>query len=542
MNEKPNNGVNARISHWFEKPYKPGGALPAAVLVIAMAICALWARSGMDNDSYYMIAQGREILETGIPYENAFTFADDKIVVQQWLYCVLIALADKVPGNLGLLAFMLVQAMALAVLIRRYAGKYMPDPFWCWLATGLVLLASPASYLASLRPENITLVLMLLQMTVLEKYRETKQKRWLPALPAIMVLEANLHISMWPIHVCVYLAYFVPYFVLKLEQALVRKGELKPGIIPGDASDAALGPDPWLYGFSVLSVLALFLNPYGLDGILYLPRSMPVFGVVGIAEQEGVYLFSRDAIIAIASIAGAAALAYKKKISLSELFMVLGLSALGCTNYHNTMYMPVAAAVLARVLLRCLSGKNPARARDVMPNGVKAALYACLLGTALMTAAYTAPKTAIFTEKHGMDPVIEYLKDHAGPEDRILNNMNMGPMLEYQGIKNIHSDTRPELLLPAITGCEEDFARLIPWLGNNISSEDIEERYGGDFGNYLDQNSIDFIADTIQKPVLACLAGWLENSDEWERVELEMPDEIKTSDKRVYCVWQRVKD
>lgn len=542
MNEKSNKGLDARIGHWFEKPYEPGGAMIAAILAIAMAICAIWVKAGMDNDSYYMIAQGRDILQNGIPATNNFTFMDDKIVVQQWLYCILIALADKVPGNIGLLVFMLVQALALVVLIRRYAAKYMPDPFWAWLAAGLVLLVSPVSYIASLRPENITLILMLLQMMALEKYRDTKKKPWLLALPAVMLAEANLHVSMWPIHACVYLAYFVPYFVRKLEQRLVSKNRLKPGIVPGDESDAMLGPDPWLYGISALSVLTTFLNPYGLDGVLYLFRSMPVFGVVGIAEQEGVYLFSRDALIAVGFLLAAAVLAARKKISLSELFMILGLSALACTNYHNTMYMPVAAAVMARVLLRCLAEKNPAKARDVMPNGVKAALYAGLLGMVLMTVGYTAPKTAIFTEKHGMDPVIEYIQANAKPDDRIFNNMNMGPMLEYHGIRNLHSDTRPELLLPSITGCEEDFSRLIPWLGKQVSSEYIEEHYHGDVGEYLDKNNISFVTDTIQNPVLPYLAGWLDNSGQWERIELEMPDEIKTSDKRVYCVWQRVEN
>ena len=34
----------------------------------------MWVKAGMDNDSYYMIAQGRDILANGIPKENNFTF------------------------------------------------------------------------------------------------------------------------------------------------------------------------------------------------------------------------------------------------------------------------------------------------------------------------------------------------------------------------------------------------------------------------------------------------------------------------------------
>ena len=538
MSEKQD--MNARINHWFEKPYKPGGALTATLLILAMAICAMWVKAGMDNDSYYMIAQGRDILANGIPKENNFTFADDKIVVQQWLYCILIALADQIPNNIGLMLFMLVQAVCLAAMINAYAGKYLKDPFWTWLATALALLLSPVTYIASLRPENITLILMLCQMTALEQYRQTKRKAWLAALPAVMIAEANLHISMWPIHVCVYLAYLFPHLAYKISKKLAGKNKTKIDYLKEYLFDNGLRPDPWLYGSVILSILAVFLNPYGLDGVMYLFRSMPVFSIVAISEQEGIYLLSRDALISIGVLFTIMTLAVKKKIWAAEFLMIAGLTALSLTNYHNTMYMPVALAVLARVLLRTLSEKKPAKASEIMPNGVKAALYACLAGTILMTIAYTAPKTLIFTDKHGMDPVIEYLVENAGPDDRILNNMNMGPMLEYHGMKNLHSDTRPELLLPAITGCEENFARLIPWLGKHVTSKDIEERYNGDVGEYLDKNDIQFVTDTTQNPVLPYLTGWLDNSDQWERVELEIPDEIKTADKKVYAVWRRV--
>lgn len=530
------NKKQSRIERWFTKPYRTGLALPAALLIMAMGICILWVKAGMDNDSYYMIAQGREILNSGIPYKNTFTFMDDKIVVQQWLYCVLIALADKIPGNWGLLCFMLVQAMALAITISVYIRKSIKDPFWVWLAASLVMIVPHTQYIASLRPENLTLILMLFQMMALEAYRDTGKKAYLLALPAVMLAEANLHISMWPIHVCVYLAYFVPYFLPKREKKLKLKFSVCPGLLSPDG----VKPDRYAVLAVVASLAVLFLNPYGWDGIMYLFRSMPVFQLVGVTEQEGVYLLSRDTVVNAAMIVLTVILARHKKIHATEACMILGLTALACTNYHNTMYMPVAVAVMARVLLRCLAKQDPAEAKSLMPNGVKSVLLAGVLAFALVSGFYTLPKLQIFADKHGMDPVINYILENKRPGDRIFNNMNMGPMLEYYGVKDLYSDTRPELLMPAITGCEENYARLMPWLGRCISSDYIDEHYHNDIGEYLDQNRITYVTDTMPKPILPYLAGWLDNSPDWRRVELAMPENIKTADKRVYCIWERV--
>lgn len=531
------------IDRWANQPYRPRGTKVLMYVIISLLICFTWARMGMDNDSYYMIAQGKEIVEDGIPYYNNFTYTQgDRTVVQQWLYCIGIYLADLAPGNIGLLAFMLAQALLLFHMLERYIAKACPDPFWSWLGAIVSCTITSLNYIASLRPENITLILMLAQMNALEDYRESHKKKWLLALPAIMLAEANLHVSMWPIHVCVYLAYFVPWFVPKIEERIQLKERAKFSICPGLLADDGMAPDKWLYGAAVLSVLATFLNPYGLDGVLYLVRSMPVFGVIGITEQESIVMVSKDGVMNLVMIAVLVTLVIKRRISATEACIVAGFTALACTNYHNTMYMPIAVAVLARVLLRWLNEKKPAKAADVMPNGVKCVLYAGLAACVGLTCLSTAGMVGTFTEKPGMDPVIEYIKANQRPGDNIFNNMNMGPMMEYKGIKGLFSDTRPELLMPGITGLEdEELPLLFPWLGRRVPSTYTEEAYGNDIRTFLDENNIQFVADSTTFPTLPYLSGWLEGSGEWTEIDLGVPDpdDIDAPDTRAYRVWIR---
>ena len=56
----------------------------------------------MDNDGWFILSNGRYILEHGIPYENPFTWVEGlDVVLQQWAYSVVVYSIYqwfKVPG------------------------------------------------------------------------------------------------------------------------------------------------------------------------------------------------------------------------------------------------------------------------------------------------------------------------------------------------------------------------------------------------------------------------------------------------------------
>lgn len=72
----------------------------------------------MDTDSYFILAEGREILENGIKYTNSFTVVDGlDIVVQQWLWCVLMYGIYSILGNVGLILVCIAETIIIAVLL-----------------------------------------------------------------------------------------------------------------------------------------------------------------------------------------------------------------------------------------------------------------------------------------------------------------------------------------------------------------------------------------------------------------------------------------
>ena len=69
-----------------------------------------------DSDMYFLIATGREILENGIPHTNVWTIdSSSGIIVQQWLYDVILAIVDK-AGYVGFSLFILSEFCIFAAL------------------------------------------------------------------------------------------------------------------------------------------------------------------------------------------------------------------------------------------------------------------------------------------------------------------------------------------------------------------------------------------------------------------------------------------
>lgn len=497
---------------WIDRPMAAGRAVP--VLAFCAAAAALWflAGPGLDNDSYYMIAQGREILRSGIPRTNGFTYYDGfAITVQQWAYCAAMAALDRIPWNIGLAAFALVQMAACLALMARRIGRLCPDPFWKWAVAAIVAAASTPGYFFSLRPENLTVILLLLQCDAMDRYRDTGKAKWLAALPALMVLEMNLHGSMWLFHFCVLLAYLVP--PLRFYTAYVPDGSVR---LSKHVAIAVLA-----------MAAAVFASPYGLDGALYFARSVSVFERVPMVEQAmTAFMTSHGAQVLL--LAGLSALAvYKKCLPSEALHMCAGFGVLAMTSYHNGMFLGIAFAYLASALLGRYQESGPDRASGTMTNGVWILVW---LGAAAACAslAFSIPALRDMKSSDTRMPAAMWLADQ--PAGNILNSPDMGPVLEYAGLTGVMCDTRPELMSEKINKAYPA-DRDIAWFRTGLYGRTVREEYGT-FQAYLDRHEIRYVVDIWDDPSYGALVSWLREDPGWKLA-------FSPADPGGYAVWTR---
>ena len=280
----------------------------------------------LSNDFFWLAASGREIVRNGgIPEFNPFTIRDDiPIRFQQWgwdVYCWFLyqhGVTAIVISNtvIGLLAFALLFLLLRTRQINRSISFFISS-FALWLVKG---------YMISVRPECITIVLLLAQVYVTEKFIRTKKQRWIWQLPILMVIEMNLHFSMWFMHYCLLIPYMLPFGFGKLYPT--QKPELKlkefwPALVAMTAM--------------------LFVNPYGVNALPYPfePLLNGTFKICAIGEMKPLFFspshFLKVFILLQPFMYGV----WRKYYSAASIYICAGLFLMMATSIRSTLLVPV---------------------------------------------------------------------------------------------------------------------------------------------------------------------------------------------------------
>ena len=125
------------------------------------------------------------------------------------------------------------------------------------------------------RPTIFTLTLVMIELNVLERYVMTGKNKYLLVLPALSLMMINLHAALWPMLFVMILPYIVSSFRFKI------------GIIKNEGFD-----NKYILMTVAAMILIAFVNPYGLDAITYLIRSIGYPNMKNIIEIQHPYVMN----------------------------------------------------------------------------------------------------------------------------------------------------------------------------------------------------------------------------------------------------------
>lgn len=254
------------------------GACTALALLLSMAIIAMIpairSAGTLDTDGWFLLASGREVVESGIPTTNPFTAVEGQgIVLQQWLHDALLYLCWKVAGYTGVAVSVAIPA---ALALCTYTGAVcrlarVPRYPWVPLLIGAVGFTLMASYL-SIRPSIWTAALLFVAISICLEWRRSANPRCLLALPIVSLLSVNLQAALWPLPAAAAACFLLP-----------EKGEISTQATAETLRAWWRSRLPLLAAVAGMAAESL-VNPYCIDGSLYVLRSL------GAASYGGVIL------------------------------------------------------------------------------------------------------------------------------------------------------------------------------------------------------------------------------------------------------------
>lgn len=212
--------------------------------IIGLVMFYLVALFGsQDNDMFFEIMSGRDLLNGN--FKTASHLDNFPVIVQQWLYSVCLALFDKL-GYFGHISFVFIQHLILWTVSGLFIYRKTKDKRLASISPIILTLISYI-YMINIRPQIITMILLVTEILLIDIYHEKKQLKWLLLVIPVLILAANFHQSLFLYHIFI----LAPYYFLenyKIDWKLVF-------ITP-------------------VYLLCSLLTPYGLDGSLYVFKSL----------------------------------------------------------------------------------------------------------------------------------------------------------------------------------------------------------------------------------------------------------------------------
>lgn len=436
----------------------------AMELIMLFVIIMVFTTDYTDTDLYYLLANGKYILKHGIPHTNPFVFAPFKggslpdIVIQNWLYCVIVAGVSKLAGSLGLCILELVFIMGMMLIMYAFLKVRGAN----WNKT-LSLITSAVTLICfgyiNLRPQMFTFILIMAEIICIEKAIKTGNTKYLFIIPLCTLIEINIHASYWIMHYVVFLPYMIPMKKILKDKVPddicdnFKKGQYKLVLIT------------WL-----IMAVSLFINPYGTGAILYVFKALKdnVFSFITIVEQQPLS-FGKPAIelflIFIVVFVIFIAMTCKKRIKFSTMFMYLGFTLLISLQIKWLSFYAIGILFVLSDFIEWLKTTKLRKAKIsstykwfyIVCIFIMTILFSLIIITTVISTkefkpteeALNIPNTTISKDEI---KIAKYLKAHNA--DRVFTQWDSGNYYEYKGIK-VLVDARPELYTIAYSNAND---------------------------------------------------------------------------------------
>jgi len=224
-------------------------------LLMVPVILILFLKKWLDNDIWYLLAEGRYIIQNGIYHTDTLSIHSDlAIVVQNWLSAVILWLTYAFLKIKGIFALIIICNTVICFLLYKICMLISNKNKVLAVIITLITDLSLCLYFMVSRPQIFSFIILLIAIYLLELYIETNNKKYVYFLPLLSFLEINLHASLW----WMLILFMVPYLIdsFKCDKLKLQGYNKKP-----------------LFIAFVLSLLVGFINPYGFGAITFIFKS-----------------------------------------------------------------------------------------------------------------------------------------------------------------------------------------------------------------------------------------------------------------------------
>lgn len=513
-----------------------------AIIIFSIALTPVT----FQNDTYYTIAIGKDIVETGtIDMKDHFSWHEDlEYTYPHWLYDVGTYLVYQLGENIGIGGFTAIYiltvllSITLGLVIYMACVKISKHHITSFLITmGIMYLLK--NFITA-RAQLVTFILFALTVLFIEEFIASKKKRYAIGLIIISILIANLHVAVWPFYFVLYLPYVAQYMIAlistsklgykinkkfkesrlkSLEKAKLNKKEIKdldekiekiknkiieiekshdkseksaekrrnnPYKIVIEKQDAV----KWLILIMVICAFTGLLTPLGDTPYTYLSKTMEGNTMDNISEHQPLTLINNmEMIICIILVLGLITF-IDTKIKLCDLFMLGGLLYLSFMSRRQVSMFDIIGGIIFARIVASFFDKYDVGGEEKLLKSINT-IYGkaiTILVVILISFNILKPKLDDKFVDENTYPVkaSDYIIENVDLSTmKIYNEYNYGSYLLFRGIP-VFVDSRADLYTPQFNGEKNDDGKYEgkDIFSDYINTSNIGVYYENKFGEY----------------------------------------------------------
>ena len=507
----------------FKENKKLQFEIVAIILIVIFSIAI--APKSLQNDTFYTIKIGELISENGIDNIDHFSWHENlKYTYPHWLYDFLMYLLYWVGGFDAIYISTCALSAILAICIYKVNSKLADNKIISFIITiGTMYLLK--GYIAA-RAQLVTFILFIIAIFFIEKFLETRKKRYGAGLIAESFLIANLHVAVWPFLFVIFLPYLAEYLICiisdtilykkikilslkvrikRLEKSQKEKVKIKEEVLKENLKEVLKSVErikikrkenqenpykikmkknqnaKWLILIIVICALMGLLTPLGDTPYTYLYKTMQGTTTQNINEHLPLTLSENNPILCTLVIILSALIFTKAKIRLSDLFMIAGLCYLMFSSRRqSSMFVLIGSVVLNRMIIQMLEIYGICKAKDLVKVINVFTIVLTTFVILLMSKHFYKgkDKESYISEKTYPVQASEWILENLDVKNiKLFNEYNYGSYLLYKGIP-VFVDSRADLYAPEFNeGCSV-FSDFINTSGIGTYYGDTFKKYG----------------------------------------------------------------
>lgn len=508
-----------------------------AILAI-MIFCFALTPKTLQNDTYYTIAIGEHILENGIDMKDPFSWHENlPYTYPHWAYDVGTYLVFQLGENIGIGGFnaiyiaTVILAMILGIVLYYALNKVCKNQLVSFLVTlGVIYLLK--SFICA-RAQLVTYILFVLTILFIEKFIETKKKRYLIGLVIIPIIIANVHLAVWPFYFVLYLPYIVEYILAlitesniirrtlikvnkfkikrltvknkskaKIEKLTARVEEIQKCLEEANRKREERRNNPYkivlrkescvkyLIITMIICIFTGFLTPLGTTPFTYLPKTMEGNTMDNISEHLPLTLIQDPKTMTVLVLFLLILIFTDIKIKLRDLFMFAGLTLMSFMSRRQvSMFAIIGCFIFAKLLVDLIEKydregtEQTIKAMSTIWGKIITIAIVLLVSFTLYRGKINAP---IVNENSYPVAACDYILENLNVNSiKIYNEYNYGSYMLYRGIP-VFIDSRADLYTPEFNGTKNEKGK---YEGRNIFSDylsisNISTYYENKFEDY----------------------------------------------------------